>query len=56
MINTTNIFLKTINNGLKNFTFSMRNHKADVIFLSEKKRGITPIYLKLKLKALLKVL
>ena len=44
---------KTINNGLKNFTFSMRNHKADVIFLSEKKKGNNYLF-KIKIKGIVK--
>ena len=44
---------KTINCGLKKFTFSRGNHKADVVFLSQKKNK--DIYLfKIKIKGIVK--
>ena len=44
---------KTIKNRLKGFTFSIRNHKADIVFLGKKK--IKNFYLfKIKIKSIVK--
>ena len=44
---------KTIKSGLKKFTFSIRNHRADVAFLGKKKNKNSYLF-KIKIKGVLK--
>ncbi len=44
---------KTIKKGLKSFTFSKKNHRADVIFLSQKRNKNTYLF-KIKIKGIIK--